>query len=105
MSDITILSIDLIIANPKIRQGRPILAGTTLRVQDVVEAHQFKGYSPETIAEQYQITLGQVYAALAYYHEHRAELDAQIAADERFYDQAKEQRRGQRHLPLLGRKS
>ena len=32
MSDVTVLSIDMIVSNPKIRSGRPIIAGTTLPV-------------------------------------------------------------------------
>lgn len=35
MNDVTVLSIDMIVSNPKIRRGRPIIAGTTLMVQDV----------------------------------------------------------------------
>ncbi|MBK8023411.1 MAG: DUF433 domain-containing protein [Chloroflexi bacterium] len=40
MSDATVLSIDLIVSDPRIRGGRPILAGTSLRVQDVAAHHQ-----------------------------------------------------------------
>lgn len=32
----TILSINLIYSNPKVRAGRPCIVGTTLRVTDVV---------------------------------------------------------------------
>jgi hypothetical protein len=39
MSDVTILSIDLIVSDPNVRSGRPIIAGTTLRVQDVVAGY------------------------------------------------------------------
>lgn len=102
MDDVTVLAINAIVSNPKIRSGRPIIVGTTLRVQDVVAAHRFRGYPPEEIAHQYPtITLAQVYAALAYYYEHQAAIDRQMDEDEQFARDAKEKGLGQRHPPIL----
>ncbi|MFP4322891.1 MAG: DUF433 domain-containing protein [Anaerolineales bacterium] len=101
MSDRTILSIDTIVSDPKIRNGRPIIAGTTLRVQDVAAHHRFHGYTPQELAYQLQISLAQVHAALAYYYDHQAEIDAQIEANDERIRQAKEQGLGQRHPPVL----
>jgi uncharacterized protein (DUF433 family) len=57
MSDVTILSIDLIVSDLSIRGGRPIIAGTTLRVQDIAAGYVFKGYSADDLVSQYpQIT-------------------------------------------------
>ena len=45
------------------------------------------GLSPEEIADQYgHLTLAQVYAALAYYHAHRDEIEADLAREEAEYD-------------------
>ena len=71
-------SIELIYRNPKIRGGRPCIVGTSLRVIDIVMAMQFGERSPEQMAEDYQLSLGQVYAALAYYFEHKKEIDKDI---------------------------
>ncbi len=74
----TILSINLITANPKVRGGRPCIAGTGLRVTDVVIASVYHAQTPAEIAEGYGVSLAGVHAALAYYYEHKAELDADL---------------------------
>jgi uncharacterized protein (DUF433 family) len=62
------LSIDEIVCNPKIRGGRPVIKGTGLRVSDVVAWTVYGGLTPEPLAVDFDLTLGQVHAALAYYH-------------------------------------
>ncbi len=102
MADVTVLSINMIVSNPEIRSGRPIIAGTTLRVQDIAVAHVYKGYSPEEVVRQYPtVNLAQVHAALAYYYDHKADIDRQIEEDEKFLREAKEKGLGQRHPPVL----
>jgi len=62
--------------------GRPIIAGTRISIRAVVERVRL-GDSPEQIVENYPpLTLAQVYDALSYYHEHRSEIEAEIAANE-----------------------
>jgi uncharacterized protein (DUF433 family) len=70
--------------NPGICGGKARIAGHRITVQDVVLSHQRNGLSPDEIVSAYQtIGLADVYAALAYYHDHQAEIDAQIRdADE-----------------------
>jgi uncharacterized protein (DUF433 family) len=97
MDEITVLSIDTIVSNPKIRRGRPIIAGTTLMVQDVAAYHIYRKFTPEIIADQLQLSLAQVHAALAYYYAHQDDIDAQLEADLEFARQAKEQGLGHRH--------
>ncbi len=74
----TILSIDLITSNPKVRGGRPCIAGTGLRVTDVAIASVIHLRTPDQIATDYGVSLAQVYAALAYYYEHKSDLDQDI---------------------------
>ncbi|MBX2997696.1 MAG: DUF433 domain-containing protein [Caldilineaceae bacterium] len=74
----TTLTIDLIASDPTIRNGRPCIAGTGLRVTDLVAAHLFHQRTPDEIAANYELSLAQVYAALAYYYEHKLELDRDI---------------------------
>ncbi|NOG51891.1 MAG: DUF433 domain-containing protein [Chloroflexi bacterium] len=37
-----ILPIEMIVSNPTVRGGRPIIVGTRVRVQDVAAAHVFR---------------------------------------------------------------
>ena len=70
---------------PGVCGGKPRIAGHRIRVQDVVIWHERMGMCPEEIIFHYpSITLADVYAALAYYHDHREEIRQQIREDEQF---------------------
>jgi uncharacterized protein (DUF433 family) len=57
----------------------PTIAGTTMKVVELVVDQQAYGWSPEELRFQHPyLTLGQIYSALAYYWDHRAELDRDI---------------------------
>ena len=72
----------LIISTRDLKEGRPRIAGTGITVHRVAIWYKL-GYSPEEIAYQYgHLTLAQVYAALAYYHANREQIDVEIAAEE-----------------------
>ncbi len=102
MSDVTVLFIDTIVSNPKVRNGQPIIVGTTMRVQDIAIGVAYKGYSVADLLTYYpHLTQAQIYAALAYYYAHKAEIDQQIEADAEFARNAKDQKLGQRHPPVL----
>jgi len=58
-----------------VRGGRPCIAGTGLRVSDVVMAHLYYDQNPDEIATAYDVPLVSVYVALAYYYEHKADID------------------------------
>ena len=90
----TIESINLIYRNPEIRGGRPCLLGTGLRVIDIVMAVQFGQRSPEQIAEDYQVSLAKVHAALSYYYERQEEIDEDIRDHIRISKAYKEKRVG-----------
>ncbi len=65
--------------------GKPHIAGHRVKVQHVAVWHERMGMTPEEIVATYpSLSLAAVYAALAYYHGHRAEIDADIEAEERF---------------------
>lgn len=74
----TIQSINLIATNPKIRNGRPFIIGTTLTVADIAIAKVYHGQDADGIASWYGISLPQTYAALAYYYDHKQEIDEQV---------------------------
>ena len=78
----------LITRSPEIRGGRPCVAGTGVTVQRIVGWYKL-GLSPEEIVDSIgHLTLAQVYAALAYYHANREEIEAGMAADEVAGDRA-----------------
>ena len=67
---------------PEVCGGRPRLAGRRITVQHIAVQHERLGRSVDEIASEHDLTLADVYAALAYYHDHRAEVDAAIRADD-----------------------
>lgn len=70
---------------PGVCGGKPRIAGHRIKVQDVVIWHERMGMSPDEIVSQYPtITLADVYAALAYYHDHIQEIRQQIEEGEAF---------------------
>jgi len=69
-------------------EGVPVIAGTKTKVIELVVERKAYGWSPEEVHFQHQyLTLGQIYSALAYYEDHRVELDKDI--DLRFDKAAK----------------
>ena len=72
----------LIVRSPEVRGGRPCIAGTGVTVRRLVGWYKL-GCSPEEIADRIgHLSLAQVYAAFAYYHANREEIEADIAAEE-----------------------
>jgi uncharacterized protein (DUF433 family) len=72
--------------------GKPRIAGHRIKVQDVVIWHERLGMSTDEIVSQYpQLSLADIYAALAYYHDHLQEIRADIEADERLIAQMQSQ--------------
>jgi uncharacterized protein (DUF433 family) len=59
-------------STPGVCGGKPRLAGSRIRVQDVAAWYEVLGLSPdEIVAEHPGLSLGAVHAALAYYYDHR----------------------------------
>lgn len=72
----------LIVRTPEVRGGRPRIAGTGVTVRRIVSWYKL-GLSPEEIAIQIpHLTLAQVYAALAYYHANRDEIEQDLAQED-----------------------
>lgn len=57
------------------------IRGHRITVQDVAIWHERLGKSADEIAAEYELTLADVYAALAYYFDHRDDIDRRIADD------------------------
>lgn len=72
-----------------LRGGKPHLAGTPITVSDIVIWHLRLGKTLDEIAARYDLSLSAVYAAIAYYYDHRDEIDSEIAASYASYEQLK----------------
>jgi uncharacterized protein (DUF433 family) len=59
-------------------RGRPVIEGTTVRVEQIVLNHRGSAASPEQLAADANLTLPQICAALLYYYEHQSEMDDEI---------------------------
>jgi uncharacterized protein (DUF433 family) len=69
---------------PGVAGGKPRIAGHRITVQNVVIRHERMGVSADEIASDFGVSLADVYAALAYYYDHRKEIDEAILADETY---------------------
>jgi uncharacterized protein (DUF433 family) len=77
------LSQEHIVSTPDTCGGKPRIVGHRIRVQDVVLWHETMGMSPEEVVSEYPgLTLADVHAALAYYHDHKAEVGADLRQEE-----------------------
>jgi uncharacterized protein (DUF433 family) len=65
----------------------PILRGTSVRVQTLVIANERWGESTQTIAKEYSLLEAVVVDALAFYQDHRQEIDLQIRLEENLEQQ------------------
>jgi len=69
--------------------GKPRIAGRRIAVQNIVIWHEWLGMSADEIATEYDLTLAEIYAALAYYHNNPVEIDEAIKASEAFVAEMK----------------
>lgn len=70
----------------------PIIAGTTLKVIELVTGQLTHGWSPEELHFQHPyLSMSQIHSALAYYWDHQAELDADIERREQYIIQHRQE--------------
>jgi uncharacterized protein (DUF433 family) len=80
---------DHIETTPGVCGGKPRVANTRIRVQDIVLWTE-QGLSPDEIVAGYShLSLADVHAALTYYHDHRPEIDRQIKESDEFVAEMK----------------
>ncbi len=71
-------------------RGVPRIGATRYKVKHLAAEVMFHGWSPYELQWQHpDLTLGQVYSALAYYADHQDELDREIAEDAAAAEQAR----------------
>jgi uncharacterized protein (DUF433 family) len=61
------------------------------RVSMIVNDYQGRGWSAEEIVRQYPyLTLAEIHSALAYYHDHREEIDLEIEEESAEYERLRQ---------------
>ena len=76
---------------PGIAGGKPRIAGHRITVHDIVVWHERMGMSADEIAVEYNLSLGDIYAALTYYFDHREAVDRQLAEGDLFAETLRQQ--------------
>ncbi len=69
---------------PGMAGGEPHIVGHRIKVRDIVLWHERMGKSPDEICVEYDLSLADVYAALAYYFDNRETIDREIENHEAF---------------------
>jgi uncharacterized protein (DUF433 family) len=70
--------------DPGVCGGKACIDGTRITVKDVVVLHE-EGHSPEKMLNAFAtpLSLAQVHAALAYYYDHKEEIEASFAEEDK----------------------
>src|SRR3989442_2384683 len=75
-------------------KGIPWISGANTKVVEVVLDKLAHNSSPEEMHEQYpHLSLAQIHAALSYYYEHQAEVDADIERRDRYVENLRAQQK------------
>ena len=74
---------------PGVCGGRPKIAGKRFTVQHVYVLHERLRMTPEEIADGYDLTLAEVFAALAYAFDHQLEIEGALREEEDFVEEFK----------------
>lgn len=75
---------------PGVCGGVPVIRGTRFPVRSVVEYVLRQGMTPEEmVVEWKRLTLAKIHGALAYYYDHKREIDADMRRNRRVFARAK----------------
>jgi uncharacterized protein (DUF433 family) len=84
----------LLVETPEVCGGRIRIDGTRITVHRIATLYK-QGQTPEDIAETYpHLSLGQIYAALAFYHANQEQIESELAELDSEYEQLKRRNRG-----------
>src|SRR5687767_14869507 len=75
-----------IVASDDILNGKPRLEGRRITVQQIVEYHLYAGWSLEKLENTLNLRPAEIHAALAYYYDHRDEIDQAIRDTETAFE-------------------
>lgn len=94
------VSKEYIAINPDYCCGKPRIAGTRITVAAIAKMYLEMGESLEEIASEYDLSKAAVYSAMAYYYDHRDEIERDRAESEALVE---EMRRNSPPSPLEAR--
>jgi uncharacterized protein (DUF433 family) len=69
-----------------LRGGKPHISGSRITVSDIVIWHLRLGQSLEEVAARHDLPLAAVYTAIAYYYDHKDEINEEIETSRSFYE-------------------
>ncbi len=82
--------IERIVTKQEVCGGKPCIAGTRIRVQDVYVWHELQGVTADEIVSRFpQLTMTDVYAALAFYWDNRDLIQKQMHEETALVDELK----------------
>ncbi len=82
---------DRIVSKPEVCGGKPCIAGTRIRVQDIFIWHELHSLSADEIVSRFpHLSMSDVYAALAYYWDHQDEMQNQMKEETAFVERMKQ---------------
>ncbi len=81
---LTQVSTEHISINQDIRFGKPCITGTRIAVIDIAIRYREMGETLEDIANDYNLSLGEVYSAMAYYYDNQQEIEKRRREGEAF---------------------
>ena len=86
----TTLSEARIVSTPGTCGGKPRIDGHRIKVEHIAVMYERMGMTPdEIVTELPTITLAHVHAALAYYYDHKQQIDTDIEEGKRFVEELK----------------
>jgi Uncharacterized conserved protein len=77
-----------IVTDSEVLGGKPRIAGTRIGVHFIARRVEEGSDDPETLADEFDLSLGDVYLALAYHHNHPDEMRAIEARRRAAYEEA-----------------
>ena len=73
----------LIVCNPRVQGGEPVIRGTRVPVRSIVIASEEYAGDLARVGHAFSVDVAAVRAALTYYEQHRAEIDQIVKRHER----------------------
>lgn len=78
---------------PGIRGGKPRISGHRITVADIVMMYLRMNQPLEQIAQEYNLSLASLHAAMSYYYDHQSDIDQSIADSEAFAEEFRKNHR------------
>jgi uncharacterized protein (DUF433 family) len=76
-----------IVSSPSILDGKPIIENRRISVQQVVEYYLYEGWSVDKLEQTLGLRAAEIHAALAYYYDHRGEIDSAIRENDAAFEE------------------